>query len=86
MGLIGRTINNFIRNKKKKQFLKTLESINQDSFVKEIDENRTEVNFCHHGHLGDVIYSIPAMLALSKGKGINLYLNTAIINTYHGSL
>ena len=86
MGLIGRTINNFIRNKKKKQFLKTLESINQDSFVKEIDENRTEVNFCHHGHLGDVIYSIPAMLALSKGKGINLYLNTAIKNTYHGSL
>jgi hypothetical protein len=86
MGLIGRTINNFIGNRKKKQFLKTLESINQDSFVKEIDENRTEVNFCHHGHLGDVIYAIPCMLALSKGKPINLFLNTNVKNTYHGSL
>jgi hypothetical protein len=34
------------------------------------------------GHLGDIIYSIPAMLALSKGKKINLYLDTTVKNTY----
>jgi hypothetical protein len=86
MGLIGRTINNFIRNKKKQQFLKTLSSINQQEFIKEVNDDKEVVNFCHHGHLGDVIYSIPCMLALSKGKPINLFLNTKVKNTYHGSL
>lgn len=33
-----------------------------------------EVNFSHSGHTGDVIYSMPAMFALAKGRKINLYL------------
>lgn len=33
-----------------------------------------EVNFSHSGHAGDIIYSIPAMYALAKGRKINLYL------------
>jgi hypothetical protein len=33
-----------------------------------------EVNFSHSGHTGDVIYSMPAMYALAKGRKINLYL------------
>ncbi|TDO25872.1 hypothetical protein [Sediminibacterium goheungense] len=31
------------------------------------------VHFKHTGHAGDVIYSIPAMKALAKGRKINLY-------------
>lgn len=33
-----------------------------------------EVNFSHSGHTGDVIYSMPAMYTLAKGRKINLYL------------
>lgn len=33
-----------------------------------------EVNFSHSGHTGDVIYAMPAMYALAKGRKINLYL------------
>jgi hypothetical protein len=34
----------------------------------------TTVNFSHSGHTGDVIYAMPAMYALAKGRKINLYL------------
>jgi len=33
-----------------------------------------EINFSHSGHTGDVIYGMPAMYALAKGRKINLYL------------
>lgn len=33
-----------------------------------------EVNFSHSGHTGDVIYSMPAIYSLAKGRKINLYL------------
>lgn len=33
-----------------------------------------EVNFSHSGHTGDVIYGMPAMYSLAKGRKINLYL------------
>jgi hypothetical protein len=36
--------------------------------------NGDEVNFSHSGHTGDVIYAMPAMFALAKGRKINLYL------------
>ena len=35
---------------------------------------RDEINFSHSGHAGDIIYSIPSMIALAEGKKINLYL------------
>ncbi|MEO8175009.1 MAG: hypothetical protein ABI581_18075 [Sediminibacterium sp.] len=34
-----------------------------------------EISFSHSGHAGDIIYSIPAMYALAKGRKINLYLS-----------
>jgi hypothetical protein len=34
-----------------------------------------EVHFKHSGLIGDLIYSIPAMIALAKGKKIHLHLN-----------
>jgi len=33
-----------------------------------------EISFSHSGHAGDIIYSIPAMQSLAKGRKINLYL------------
>jgi len=34
------------------------------------------VSFKHSGHLGDIIWSIPAMLSLASGRKINLFLQT----------
>ncbi len=40
----------------------------------DLPENRP-VNFKHSGNSGDIIYAIPAMIALSGGRPFNLYLN-----------
>lgn len=50
--------------------LNNLSSINiNDNF-----ESEAELNFLHSGHLGDIIYAIPAIYCLAKGKPINLFL------------
>ena len=38
-------------------------------------ENKEKVNFKHSGHLGDIIYAIPAMYALAGKRKINLYIH-----------
>lgn len=39
-------------------------------------ENKSEVTFKHSGHSGDIIYSLPAIKALSNGRPATLYLQT----------
>jgi hypothetical protein len=41
-----------------------------------------KVTFSHIGLLGDIIYSIPCMLALAKGKKIELYLDLSKKSMY----
>lgn len=59
--------------RKEKQFLQGLMHMPENL------KNRTnikgdEISFSHSGHAGDIVYSIPAMHALAKGRKINLYL------------
>lgn len=58
---------------KETQFLKGLTNapdiLSQAPFI-----GGDEINFSHSGHAGDIIYSIPTMYALAKGRKINLYL------------
>lgn len=58
---------------KEKRFLKTLAAA-PDILGHPPHIEGDEVNFSHSGHTGDVIYSMPAMYALAKGRKINLYL------------
>ena len=37
--------------------------------------DKTEYHFKHSGNSGDIIYAIPVMLAIAKGKPIHLHLN-----------
>ncbi len=37
--------------------------------------NKAEYHFKHSGNAGDLIYAIPAMLALAKGRSIHLHLH-----------
>ena len=37
--------------------------------------SKETINFKHSGHLGDIIYAIPTMYALSGGSKINLFLD-----------
>ena len=45
-----------------------------------------EVHFKHSGLIGDLIYSVPAMVALAKGKKIFLHLNTKQKANYDKSM
>lgn len=58
---------------KEKRFLKGLENAPDIIGNPPVIEG-DEVNFSHSGHTGDVIYGMPAMFALAKGRKINLYL------------
>lgn len=59
---------------KETQFLKGL-STAPDIFSQAPFIEGDEINFSHSGHAGDIIYSIPTMYALAKGRKINLYLS-----------
>lgn len=80
MGFIGRTINNFIRKQKTKQFIATINNLPKQ--LPPINANESYVTFSHIGHLGDIVYSMPAMFALAQGKKIRLYFDTTATNTY----
>lgn len=51
-----------------------------DNIKKKIDEislnikNKSELNFLHSGHLGDIIYSLPIIKELAKTKKCNLFV------------
>jgi len=60
-------------NQKLSQFLRGLENATAIVSNPPVIEG-DEVNFSHSGHTGDVIYSMPAIYSLAKGRKINLYL------------
>ncbi len=80
MGFIGRTINGIIRKQKTKQFVATISNLPKQ--MAEINTDKDFVSFSHIGHLGDIVYSMPAIFALAKGKKIHLYFDTTAVNTY----
>lgn len=60
--------------KREQYFYKRLPDIDSSSFLDVVIEG-DEVNFKHSGHIGDIIYAIPAMRALARGKKINLFMH-----------
>ena len=50
-----------------------LEKINRIEFPKILD--KAAYHFKHSGNCGDIIYAIPAMQAIAKGRPIHLHLN-----------
>ncbi|MES2328439.1 MAG: hypothetical protein V4539_02485 [Bacteroidota bacterium] len=50
-----------------------LEKINRIQFPKVAD--KAEYHFKHSGNCGDIIYAIPTMQAIAKGRPIHLHLN-----------
>ncbi|NCI45449.1 hypothetical protein [Sediminibacterium soli] len=38
-------------------------------------DEKAEIHFKHSGNCGDIIYAIPAMLAIAKGRPVHLHLN-----------
>ncbi len=57
---------------KNKDFLKKLSHVSPPALQ---IAGKNEYHFKHSGNAGDIIYSIPCMLALSNGKPIHLHLN-----------
>jgi hypothetical protein len=52
-----------------------LEKINRIAQPKMPDVEKDEYHFKHSGNCGDIIYAIPAILAIAKGRPIHLHLN-----------
>jgi hypothetical protein len=65
---------------KRKKFINIINALEHPKF--EINTNQTHANFSHTGLIGDVIYAIPCMYALSKNKKINLLLDITHKTTY----
>ena len=55
-------------------FAEKLSRITQPDLT--INSNKPVINFKHSGNAGDIIYSLPALITLSKGRKANLYLRT----------
>lgn len=84
MGFIGQRVNQLIRNYKRKQFINTLHKNNFNP--SQPLRSETEVNFSHIGLNGDIIYSIPTMLAIAGTRKINLYLDINQKSMYTSSM
>ncbi len=54
------------------RFLDKLQSVTPPAFE---TPQRNDVHFKHSGNLGDIIYALPAIYTLSKGKKIHLHLH-----------
>ena len=53
--------------------------------IQNVIKNKKELSFLHSGHLGDIIYSFPAIKELSKNHKCNLYIqaNKPMPLSYH---
>jgi hypothetical protein len=80
MGFITKKIEHYIATKKKHRYLQALDKVNVTPYKKQ--HNTEYVNFSHIGLNGDIIYSIPAMLALAVEKNIHLYLDVTKQSMY----
>ena len=73
MGFFINWFKHYSLQKKRKAYLESLNKI-AVSPNKQLQSSEF-VSFSHIGLIGDIIYSIPAMLALAKEKKIHLYLD-----------
>lgn len=86
---IKNTLKNILRNrmiqKREDFFAERLPSIDPKSFLN-VTIAGDEVNFKHSGHIGDIIYSMPAMYTLAQGRKINLYMHLNQTGVYSSKM
>jgi hypothetical protein len=81
MSFIFKIANNFLIKRKEKKYLSQLQNITPSTVLRSnIYEDK--VCFSHIGLIGDIIYSIPCMLALAGQKKIELYLDISRESMY----
>jgi hypothetical protein len=81
MKRIQQLIKSFLEKKKEKAYLNNLKNITTKTTLRSSIYN-DKVTFSHIGLLGDIIYSIPCMLALAGEKKIELYLDLSKSSMY----
>lgn len=84
MSFIGKYIATYSAKKKKEKFFNTIQTLHP--LLPNTTVTGDTVNIQHSGPLGDIIYAIPAMKALSDGKKINLLLSTKQETNYSSNL
>ena len=77
-------INNYLLNRKRRQFLNSVNNISVTPYKKLHSEDY--ISFSHIGLNGDIIYSIPAMLGIANGKKIRLYLDVSQKTMYTSNM
>lgn len=45
-------------------------------YIQQAIEKKSEINFKHSGHMGDLIYALPVIKEIAKTKKCNLYIRT----------
>lgn len=83
--LVKDVMRNRIISKGEDFFSQRLPDLDTQSLLNPVIEG-DEVHFKHSGHIGDIIYAIPAMKALAKGKKINLYMHLNQVGVYSSKM
>jgi hypothetical protein len=74
MGLLKQLLTDLVARRKLEKYTRQLEQLSPPTNLYS-NIYPDKVCFSHIGLIGDIIYSIPCMLALSNGKKIELYLD-----------
>lgn len=80
MGYLYNKFAEYTRRRKEQKFIQVMSQIEQPNLNMALQKEF--VSFSHVGLLGDIIYSIPCMLALACGRKIKIYLDTTIDSGY----
>jgi hypothetical protein len=74
MASIKGFLSGYLAKRKEQKYVNQLKlAVSKSNLYAQHDEDK--VSFSHIGLLGDIVYSVPAMLALANGKNIELYLD-----------
>lgn len=84
MSFLYKKFAEFTRKKKEQKFIETLSHIKHP--LHSIADSKEFLSFSHIGLIGDIIYSIPCMLALAEERKIKLYLDTTKDSGYSDRL
>lgn len=84
MASIQGILSGFLSKRKEQKYVNQLKlAVSKSNLYSNLYEDK--VCFSHIGLLGDIIYSVPAMLALANGKNIELYLDVTQQSMYPDS-